>query len=76
MTIDNKLVRGLYGSKLSKDKVVGYCRYHNAHLTITTLKQHKCLGKCCNALKKHEHEYWEQRELLKIRKKENKIKRS
>ena len=54
---------GLYGSQISRNKAVGYCRYHCAALTVKTLKGHRCLGKQCDALKKYEdHDYWRQHE--------------
>lgn len=65
---------GLYGSHIKRSKAVGYCKHHCAALTVKTLKEHECLKKQCNALKKYEeHDYWKQREVLKARKKENKI---
>ena len=44
---------GLYGSHISRTKAVGYCKKHKAHLTVATMKNHKCLGKNCHHLKKH-----------------------
>ena len=56
-----KLLQGLYGSQISKNKMVGYCMYHQAALTVKTLKGHECLKKQCNALQKwEEHDYWRQ----------------
>jgi len=73
MTMDNTPVRGLYGSAISKTKAVAFCKHHKAHLTENTLKGHKCLGKQCRYLKKHEeHSYWSKRDILKILKKQNK----
>lgn len=68
-----QLLHGLYGSKVSRTKAVGYCRYHCAALTVKTLKGHECLKKQCNALKKYEeHSYWTEREVMKSRKKTRK----
>lgn len=68
-----QLLNGLYGSKVSRTKAVGYCRHHCAALTVKTLKGHECLKKQCNALKKYEeHSYWTEREVMKSRKKTNK----
>ena len=65
-----QMLRGLYGSQVSRTKAVGYCRCHNAALTVKTLKGHECLKKQCNALKKYEdHSYWTEREVMKARKK-------
>ena len=61
--INNPVVYGLYGS-----------HKHKCHLTVKTMKQHECLKKQCRALKKHEeHNYWKEREVLKQRKKMNKM---
>ena len=68
-----QMLHGLYGSQVSRSKAVGYCRKHCAVLTAKTLKGHECLKKQCSALKKYDHEYWRQREIMKTRKKENKI---
>ena len=38
-------------------------------MTSTQLKQKECLKKQCNALEKYEHEFWRQRELTKMRRK-------
>lgn len=66
---------GLYGSHISRTKAVGYCKKHKAHLTVATMKNHKCLGKNCHHLKKHnENPYWAERERLKEEKKNNKKK--
>lgn len=75
MNIDKtEMLHGLYGSQVSRCKAVGYCRYHNAALTARTLKGHECLKKQCNALKRYEdHDYWRQREVMKARKKANKM---
>lgn len=72
MTHTQKLY-GLYGSHISRTKAIGYCRKHNAHLTVNTMKQHECLKKSCFHLKKHEeHPYWIEREKLKEEKKNKK----
>lgn len=64
-----ELVQGLYGSQISRRKVVGYCMHHKAALTAKTLKAHECLKKQCNALKKcEEHAYWKQRDRKKLKK--------
>ena len=59
-------LHGLYGSKISRSRAVGYCKHHCAALTVKTLKGHECLKKQCNALKKYEdHDYWRQHEQRK-----------
>lgn len=45
------------------------CRHHHCSLTVKEMKKHECLRKQCVYLQKHEHTYWEQRELMKQRKK-------
>ena len=66
-----KMVQGLYNTEISEKRVIGYCRRHHCYLSTTQLKQKECLKKQCNHLQKHEHEYWRQRELKKMKKKEN-----
>ena len=66
-------LHGLYGSQISRAKAIGYCRKHGAHLTINTMKKHECLKKDCFHLKKHEENpYWEERERIKMKKKNKK----
>ena len=73
--MNNEMLPGLYGSEINKARAVGYCKLHCAALTVKTLKGHECLRKQCNALKKYEeHDFWRQREVMKARKKENKMK--
>ena len=61
-----EMLHGLYGSQISRNKAVGYCRHHCAALTVKTLKGHECLKKQCDALKKYEeHDYWRQHEQKK-----------
>ena len=75
MDINNtQTLHGLYGSQISRNKAVGYCKHHCAALTVKTLKGHECLKKQCNALKKYEeHDYWRQREQKKASKKARKV---
>ena len=76
MDINNsKMLYGLYGSRINRNNCSGYCYYHKAHLTVKTMKQHQCLSKHCDCLKKHEeHPFWSERERLKELKKANKNK--
>ncbi len=61
-----ELLYGLYGSHISRNKAVGYCKYHKAALTTKTLKGHQCLGKQCSSLIKYEeHDFWRQHEQKK-----------
>jgi hypothetical protein len=68
------MVHSLYNTKLSEKRAIGYCHHHRCYVSATQLKQKECLKKQCNALEKREHEFWHQRELLKARKKEKKLK--
>jgi hypothetical protein len=57
---------GLYGSEISKNRAVGFCTFHNAALTVKTMKGHNCLGKQCDALERYtEHDFWRQHEQKK-----------
>ena len=70
---NSELTQGLYGSFICKNKMVGFCQYHQAALTVKTMKNHECLKKQCNAFKKcPEHDFWRQHEQKKIWRKENK----
>lgn len=51
-----------------------YCKLHNCSLTVKQVKSKECLGKQCWHLSKYEnHEWWHQRDILKAKKKQNKI---
>ena len=67
MEVNNtETLHGLYGSCISRNKMVGYCCYHNAALTVKTMKKHDCLKKQCNALRRcEEHDFWRQHEQKK-----------
>lgn len=67
-----EMLPGLYGSYISRNKAVGYCKFHKAALTTKTLKGHNCLGKQCNSLVKYEHDFWRQHERMKELRKERK----
>ena len=69
-----KTVKGLYGSEFDACKSCGYCKRHHKHLTVKMVKQHECLNKQCHHLvKNEEHKWWAQRELIKQKRKERKI---
>lgn len=65
------MLQGLYNTEISEKRVIGYCHRHHCYLSSTQLQRKECLKKQCNHLKKIEHEFWRQRELKKIRKKEH-----
>lgn len=51
-----------------------YCRKHKCCLTVKQVKGRECLKKQCWYFVKYpEHEWWKQRELLKAKKKANKM---
>ena len=69
-----ELMQGLYGSFVSKSRVVGICKYHKTAMTTKTIKQHGCLckhGRQCDAFQKCEnHPIWQERARMKEIKKE------
>lgn len=72
-TNKTEMLNGLYGSMISRNKAVGYCRFHKAALTVKTMKYHECLKKQCDALKKYdEHDFWRQHKQKKERRKARK----
>ena len=61
-----EMLNGLYGSKISRNRAVGYCYFHKAAMTVKTMKCHECLKKQCDAFKKYEdHDFWRQHEQKK-----------
>ena len=46
-----------------------YCQYHHGYVTVAEMKRHECLKKQCPHLQKYEHQYWQQRENMKAKKK-------
>ena len=71
-----ELLQGLYGSMISKNRMVGICQYHKTAMTVKTMKQHGCLckhGRQCDAfIKCEEHDFWRQHEQKKERRKARK----
>ena len=68
-----QLVKGLYGSEFEKSRACAYCQHHHCRLTVKQIRQHECLKKQCNYLKKNEtHDWWRQREVTKQRRKDRK----
>ena len=71
--MEKEYLNGLYGSQICKDRMVGYCRYHCAALTVKTMKRHECMKKQCDAFVKCEsHDFWRQHEQKKERRKARK----
>ena len=68
-----KLVKGLYGSEFDQKRACGFCTHHHCYLTVKQLRQHECLKKQCNYLRKNdEHNWWHQRDVIKQKRKEKK----
>ena len=62
--------RTLYGTVARSP--CAYCMKHEVSLTVKQVKKKQCLSKECWHLKKYEHEFWRQREILKAKKKARK----
>lgn len=61
------LEKTIYGGKPKNP--AAYCALHNGSLTVKEMKKKGCLGKQCHHLRKNEqHEYWNQRQIMKARK--------
>ena len=62
----------LYGT--CSENCAGYCKYHKCHMTVKQIRGKNCLSKNCWHLEKNlEHEWWEQRERTKQKRKNRKI---
>ena len=52
------------------NNVAAWCTHHKCGITVKQMRSKECLKKQCHYLKKNEnHEYWQQRERLKQKKK-------
>lgn len=61
----------LYGG--CSENCAGYCKRHCCHLTVKQIKGRSCLQKQCYYLVKNEnHEWWQQRERTKQKRKNRK----
>ena len=63
------MLNSLYNTEINERRCVGFCWKHHCHITSTQLRQKECLKKQCNALEKYEHEFWHQREIMKMKRK-------
>lgn len=63
------MVQGLYNTQISERRVVGYCHKHHCYASATQIRQKECLKKQCTYLERYEHEFWRQRELTKMKRK-------
>ena len=66
------MLQSLYNTEISEKRCIGYCGRHHCYLSVTQLKRKECLQKKCTHLEKREHEFWKQRELTKMRRKQRK----
>ena len=56
------------------DNCCAYCKLHSCSLTVKQLKVKECLKKeCWHLLKNEDHAYWRQREIMKQKRKDRKI---
>ena len=67
------MLQSLYNTEISEKKCIGYCGRHHCYLSVTQLKRKECLKKQCLHLKRHDHEFWRQREITKAKKQQRKI---
>ena len=65
MPDDGKSYKTLWGSEVSADKVIGFCRLHRVHLTARQAEVKQCAGKCCRYFKKWDCPYWQEKERRK-----------
>ena len=62
----------LYGGE--SNNVCAYCKRKGCYMTVKQMKKKECLKKECYHLDKNkEHEWWKQRDLLKQKKKQNRM---
>lgn len=67
------MLPSLYGTEIMEKKCVGYCKKHCGFMTCKQLKRKECLKKQCRALERHPHEFWEQRALIKMKKRNKEV---
>ena len=63
--MEDELLECAFNQQAKKSKCVAYCNNHRCYLTITHLKNMRCLQKKCNYLVKQEHIFWKKREMRK-----------
>ena len=66
------MLASLYNTEITEKRAVGYCNRHHCYITTKQIKQKECLSKQCHHLEKRDHEFWRQRELTKLRRKNRK----
>ena len=61
----------LYGS--CSENCAGFCRRHNCNMTVKQIRGRECLKKnCWYLIKNEDHEWWQQRERTKQKRKNRK----
>lgn len=51
-----------------------YCRHHHCSMTVKQMKAKGCLQKqCWHLVKNEQHQYWQQRETIKQKRKDRKF---
>lgn len=65
----------IYGNECNNP--VAYChnRLHKGYLTARIMRQHECLQKGCSYMERLPCQFWEQREVIKQKRRERKEKR-
>jgi hypothetical protein len=66
------MLPSLYNTEISEKRAVGYCKRHHCYITSTQVKHKACLSKQCYHLERREHEFWRQRELMKMKRRNRK----
>lgn len=64
------IVAVLYGSETTYGHCAAWCKFHHCHLTPKQIIRKGCLGKQCKCLDKIPHQWWDDREQKKLKKKE------
>ena len=69
MKCEQEKVQTIFGNVAKGTKVVAYCHYHRAWMTLPELKRKECLQRGCGRLSKCEdNPFWKQRERKRKRK--------
>ena len=66
--MEDELLICAFHQRARKENCVAYCNNHKCHLTITQLKNMRCLQKQCKYLEKKPHKFWVEREKKKKQK--------
>lgn len=66
------MLQSLYNTQINERRAVGFCHRHHCYVSSTQIKQKECLKKQCSHLERYEHEFWRQREAIKLRRQQKK----